>query len=93
MLRAAEESGRAYRSLSLTATLQMIGGLWLAAAIHDFHDALPTLLLTHQTTLKVGNRPGRNEPRVNKRRPKILKLMTEPRPTRTLAKSPNSLFP
>lgn len=83
MLRAAEASGRACRTLSLTATLQMLGGLWLAAAIHDFHGALPTLLITHQTTPTVGNRPGRNEPRVNKRRPKILKLMTEPRPAKT----------
>lgn len=82
MLRAAEANGRACRTLSLTATLQMLGNLWLAAAIHDFNDALPTMLRDHQIALKVGNRPGRNEPRVNKRRPKILKLMTKPRPAK-----------
>jgi hypothetical protein len=33
----------------------------------------------HQITIKVGHRPGRNEPRANKRRPKILQLLTKPR--------------
>lgn len=80
MLQAALSRGRVCRSLSLTATLQMLGNLWLASAIHHFDGPLRTLFQTHQVTLKVGNRPGRVEPRVNKRRPKILKLMTEPRP-------------
>jgi hypothetical protein len=87
MLRAAVQSGRSCRTLSLTATMQMLGALWLASAIHDFGAELPTLLQTHQVALKVGNRPGRNEPRVNKRRPKILKLMTEPRVTKSTAKA------
>lgn len=85
MLQAALGSGRVCRTLSLTATLQMLGNLWLAKAIHDFDAELCVLFQTHQVTPKVGHRPGRNEPRVNKRRPKILKLMTEPRP-----KSPSS---
>jgi hypothetical protein len=80
MLHAALGSGRRCRALSLTATLQMLGNLWLANAIHDFDAQLCQLFQTHQVTLKVGHRPDRNEPRVNKRRPKILKLMTEPRP-------------
>lgn len=80
MLQAARASGRTCRSLSLTATLQMLGNLWLCAAIQSVVTDLRTLFRTHQTALKVGNRPGRNEPRVNKRRPKMLKLMTEPRP-------------
>jgi hypothetical protein len=80
MLQAALGRGRACRTLSLTATLQILGNLWLANAIHDFDVELRVLFQTHQVTPKVGHRPGRNEPRVNKRRPKILKLMTEPRP-------------
>ena len=80
MLQAARTAGRACRTLSLTATLQMLGNLWLAAAIISVDAELRALFQTHQITLKVGNRPGRNEPRVNKRRPKMLKLMTEPRP-------------
>jgi hypothetical protein len=88
MLQAAAKSGRCCRSLSLTATLQMLGALWLASAIHDFSAELRTLLQSHQVTLKVGNRPGRNEPRANKRRPKILKLMTEPRPQKATPNAP-----
>jgi len=80
MLQAARASGRTCRTLSLTATLQMLGNLWLSAAIQSAGTELRTLFQTHQIALKVGNRPGRNEPRVNKRRPKVLKLMTEPRP-------------
>lgn len=80
LLQAARATGRTCRSLSLTATLQMLGNLWLCAATQSVDTNLRTLFQTHQTTLKVGNRPGRNEPRVNKRRPKMLKLMTEPRP-------------
>ena len=80
MLQAAMRSGRACRSLSLTATLQLVGNLWLVNAIQNLGDDLRELFHTHQVTPKVGHRPGRNEPRVNKRRPKILKLMTTPRP-------------
>ena len=83
MLQAARACGRACRTLSLTTTLQMIGNLWLSAAILSVDDELRSLLEAHQTTIKVGNRLGRNEPRVNKRRPKMLKLMTEPRPKST----------
>lgn len=80
MLQAARGSGRPCRTLSLTATLQMLGNLWLSAAIQSAGAELRTLFQTHQIALQDGNRPGHNEPRVNKRRPKVLKLMTEPRP-------------
>ena len=66
--------------MSLTAAMQMLGALWLANAIRGSSAELRSLFQKHQLTLKVGNRPGRNEPRANKRRPKILKLMTQPRP-------------
>jgi hypothetical protein len=86
MLQAAVASGRACRTLSLTATLQILGNLWLVSAIHHAGAELRELFQTHQVTIKVGHRPGRNEPRANKRRPKILKLMTEPRPKKPLGK-------
>ena len=79
MLSAAMTCGRTCRSLSLTATLQMIGNLWLANAIQGLDDRVQELLQNHQSALKVNHRPGRNEPRANKRRPKVLKYMTEPR--------------
>lgn len=79
MLQAALRSGRACRSLSLTATLQMLGNLWLSSAIRQVDTALRELFLQHQITIKVGHRPGRSEPRANKRRPKILQLLTKPR--------------
>ena len=65
--------------MSLTATLQLFGNLWLCNAIRGVDAGLPELFLQHHITIKVGHRPGRNEPRANKRRPKILKLLTQPR--------------
>jgi hypothetical protein len=79
MLEAALQADRPCRSLSLTATLQMIGNLWLTAAVHPFNVDACKLRFAHQVTIHVGHRPGRSEPRVNKRRPKVLKLMRVPR--------------
>jgi len=79
MLEAALRADCACRELSLTATLQLFGNLWLAAAVHQFAGDPRELRLAHQATIRVGNRPNRNEPRENKRRPKLIKLMTRPR--------------
>lgn len=79
MLQAARRSGRACRSLSFTATLQMLGSLWLFSATRPADADWRELLLEHQLTIKVAHRPGRSEPRANKRRPKILQLLTKPR--------------
>jgi hypothetical protein len=79
MLQAARHSGRACRSLSLTATVQLFGNLWLSNAIRGVDAGLHELFLQHHITIKVGHRPDRNEPRANKRRPKILQLLTKPR--------------
>ena len=79
MLQAAQRSGRACRSLSLTATLQLLGNLWLSSAIRQVDAFWRELFLAHQIMIQVGHRPGRNEPRANKRRPKILRLLTQPR--------------
>ncbi len=79
LLHAAQHSGRACRSLSLTATLQLFGNLWLSNAIRGVDAGLRELFFEHQIAIKVGHRPDRNEPRANKRRPKILQLLTKPR--------------
>lgn len=79
MLSAAISTGRSCRSLSFTATLQMLGNLWLCSAVSGVDSSLRALFVRHQTSVKVGHRPGRTEPRANKRRPKILALLTEPR--------------
>jgi hypothetical protein len=79
MLQAAQRGGRACRSLSLTATLQLFGNLWLSNAIRGVDVGMRALFFEHHITIKVGHRPGRNEPRANKRRPKILQLLTKPR--------------
>jgi putative transposase len=65
--------------LSLTATLQLFGNLWLSNAIRGVDVGMRALFFEHHITIKVGHRPGRNEPRANKRRPKILQLLTKPR--------------
>lgn len=79
MLAAAIASGRDCRSFSFTATLQMLGNLWLCSAVTGVDTELRELFTTHQTTLQVGHRHGRTEPRANKRRPKILALLNKPR--------------
>ena len=42
-------------------------------------DSSRELFVFHQVSIRVGHRTGRSEPRANKRRPKILALLTEPR--------------
>ena len=79
MLSAAIEKGSSCRSLSFTATLQMLGNLWLCSAVSGVDDSLRELFVLHQISIRVGHRAGRSEPRANKRRPKILALLTEPR--------------
>ena len=79
MLQASLHSGRPCRTLSVTATLQMLGNLWLPSAIPGVVGELRDLFLKHQVSVQVGHRPGRREPRANKRRPKIIALLTEPR--------------
>ena len=83
MLSAAIEKGRSCRSLSFTATLQMLGNLWLCSAVSGVDDSLRELFVSHQISIRVGHRAVRSEPRANKRRPKILALLTEPRAVAT----------
>ena len=79
MLSAAMGTGRSCRSLSFTATVQMLGNLWLCSAVSGVDESLRELFVSHQLSIRVGHRVGRTEPRANKRRPKILALLTEPR--------------
>jgi hypothetical protein len=58
----------------------MLGNLRLSNAIRGVDVGMCELIFEHQITIKVRQRPGRNEPRANKRRPKILQLLTKPRP-------------
>jgi len=79
MLSATIGTGRSCRSLSCTATVQMLGNLWLCGAVSGVDESLRELFVSHQLSIRVGHRVGRTEPRANKRRPKILALLTEPR--------------
>jgi hypothetical protein len=79
MLSAAMGTGRSCRSLSFTATVQMLGNLWLCSAMTGVDESFRELFASHQLSIRVGHRAGRTEPRANKRRPKILALLTEPR--------------
>jgi hypothetical protein len=65
--------------MSFTATLQLLGNLWLTSAVVELTTELGELRLRQQTEVTVGQRPDRCEPRANKRRPKILALLTKPR--------------
>jgi hypothetical protein len=80
MLQAALAAECSPRSLSFTAALQIIAAVGLVAATIDGDlTLLIQLRLAHIASHRVGNRPGRVEPRAVKRRPKPHKLLTEPR--------------
>jgi hypothetical protein len=51
----------------------------LLCAVNGVSEAMAIACLRQGTCSIAGNRPNRVEPRANKRRPKILKLMTTPR--------------
>jgi hypothetical protein len=65
--------------MSFTATRQLLGNLWLINAVVNLTAELAELRFRQQTETPVGHRPDRCEPRANKRRPKILALLTKPR--------------
>jgi len=77
MLQAALLVKCAPRTLSFKHTIQMWQA-WRADGRADHDDLHGLLLLIGQQ--RVGNRGGRIEPRVVKRRPKAYPLLTEPRP-------------
>jgi hypothetical protein len=71
--------GRDPRSMSLTKTMQMLATNWLLCAVNGVSEAMAALGQSQPTDELVGHRSGRYEPRKNKRRPKVLSLMTKPR--------------
>jgi hypothetical protein len=79
MLQSCGETRRVPRSLSFTTTLQLLGTNWLLCAVIGVSEELATLGQQTSASERVGHRDGRVEPRANKRRPKILALITKPR--------------
>jgi len=54
----------------------MLSTNWLLCACTDVTEATSVACQAQGVCVAVGNRPGRIEQRANKRRPKVLKLMT-----------------
>jgi hypothetical protein len=78
MLQGAAVARRMPRSLSFTTTMQSLATTWLLAGVAKTSE-LVQLGLSMTASEAVGNRLGRIEPRANKRRPKIIALLTKPR--------------
>jgi putative transposase len=79
MLQSGYAAEREIRSMSFTETYQLLATNWLLCACVGVNPAMATSAQAQGACAVVGNRPGRSEPRENKRRPKVLKLMTVPR--------------
>ncbi len=79
MLQSGYAAGREIRSMSFTETHQLLATNWLLCACVGVNDAMVESAQRQSTCAIVGHRPDRSEPRENKRRPKVLKLMTVPR--------------
>jgi hypothetical protein len=79
MLQSGVAAGRDPRSLSFMTTQQLLATNWLLCAVIGVTDELSLLGQQACCSEQVGHRDGRVEPRCNKRRPKILALMTKPR--------------
>mgnify|MGYP007059423650 CR=1 FL=1 len=70
------------RSMSFTSTLQSLGTNWVLGAVLGPHSPLSGSSHRGSQSQRVGHREGRVEPRENKRRPKLLALLTRPRAIR-----------
>ncbi len=81
MLQSAWASGYAPRQLSFTAAMQSIAASWLVITLSDdsASEHIIEAALAHLSQHRIGNRPGRVEPRAVKRRPKPHDLLTKPR--------------
>jgi hypothetical protein len=79
MLQAGIAADRDPRSLSFTTTQQLLGTNWLPGVVTGITAELAALGQQVPCSQRVGQRPGRVEPRANKRRPKILALLKKPR--------------
>lgn len=79
MLQSGIGGSRDVRSMSFTRSMVLLGTSWLLCGARGVNDSLVELGQAQPLDELVGHREGRIEPRANKRRPKVLKLMTIPR--------------
>ena len=81
ILQAAQEADVSPRHLSFTAAMQQTAAFWEVTfyADEEKRQSLIATLLHNVSQHRVGNRPGRAEPRAKKRRPKNHKLLTDSR--------------
>lgn len=78
MLQSCAANGRMPRTLSFTTTLQLLANNWLLASVMLTKELVELGQQTSSSEV-VGNRLDRVEPRANKRRPKLIALLTKPR--------------
>ena len=79
MLQSGYAAAREIRSMSFTETYQLLSSNWLLCACVGVSETMALSAQQQGTCAIVGQRPDRSEPRENKRRPKVLKLMIVPR--------------
>ena len=79
ILQSGYAAGREIRSMSFTETHQLLATNWLLYACVGVTESMAVSAQQQGTCAVTGQRPDRVEPRENKRRPKVLKLMTVPR--------------
>lgn len=79
MVESAKRNNVLPRQLSIKGTMQAVESFTPAMMATDGTDELYNALLTTISAHRVGNRPGRQEPRFKKRRPAWHKYMTIPR--------------
>ncbi|TWU54428.1 Transposase DDE domain protein [Rubripirellula tenax] len=79
MLQSGIDGSRDVRSMSFTRSMVLLGTSWLLCGARGVNDSLVELGQAQPLDELVGHREGRIEPRANKRRPKVLKLLTAPR--------------
>ena len=79
MVESAKRCDTLPRQLSVKGTMQAVESFTPAMMATDANDVLYNALLTTVSAHRVGNRPGRQEPRFKKRRPTWTKYLTIPR--------------
>jgi putative transposase len=78
MLQSGVSRSRDARSMSFNRSLVLMGTSWLMCNARGVNESLVDLGTALSLDDLVGHREGRNEPRANKRSPKVLKLLTMP---------------
>jgi hypothetical protein len=79
MTESAKRTGLTPRQLSVKGTMQAVESFTPAMMATDAGDVLYDAMLTTVSAHRVGNRPGRQEPRAKKRRPSWREYMMHPR--------------